>query len=215
MTCYGCGETGRLYQVCPKQRIVGGAAAEEPTASWADIAARGKRSQKRNRAEKGEEEVQHNDPAGPVGALQVGEGEAILSEDQQMTRVTTVRFEGTDQRAVDKQDAICDGTARCTEAGRDVEDAMDCGEEMSGTTNTDVECQPLPRYPSADKGIWMMAGEEEVTEERKQQLDTDSVDSDFPRLEEGKQTASTRSSLKRKKDENREERGTDERAESQ
>jgi len=38
-TCYGCGETGHFYQVCPKRRRVGVATTKEPRVSWADIAA--------------------------------------------------------------------------------------------------------------------------------------------------------------------------------
>ena len=43
-TCYGCGETGHFYQVCPKTRRVRVAATKEPRVSWADIAASGTRS---------------------------------------------------------------------------------------------------------------------------------------------------------------------------
>jgi len=43
-TCYGCGEAGHLYLVCPRRRKVAPAESMEPTTSWADIAARGYRS---------------------------------------------------------------------------------------------------------------------------------------------------------------------------
>jgi hypothetical protein len=59
MTCYGCNEVGHLYQVCLNRRRVGGTA---PFNSWADIAAKGTRSQSFDKKE-GEEEAQNGDQA--------------------------------------------------------------------------------------------------------------------------------------------------------
>jgi len=39
LTCYGCGDTGHVYQVCPKRRRTGRALTNETTTAWVDIAA--------------------------------------------------------------------------------------------------------------------------------------------------------------------------------
>jgi len=42
MTCYGCGDTGYIYQACTRRRREKRTAENETTATWADIAREGK-----------------------------------------------------------------------------------------------------------------------------------------------------------------------------
>jgi hypothetical protein len=61
-TCYECGETGHLYLLCPKRRKTAPTESTEPT-SWADIAARGYRSQRDDSGEREEAARQNRSQA--------------------------------------------------------------------------------------------------------------------------------------------------------
>ena len=53
MTCYGCTDTGHLYQACSLRRRVQEAAPTSFPTSWADMAARGRERQRRLEDERG------------------------------------------------------------------------------------------------------------------------------------------------------------------
>ena len=44
-TCYGCGNTGHIYQACPRRRRVRGVVDETAPTTWANVAASGQRRQ--------------------------------------------------------------------------------------------------------------------------------------------------------------------------
>jgi hypothetical protein len=86
MTCHDCNETGHLYQVCPNRRKAGGTAPTAPSTLWADIAAKGMRSQFLVLYGYGEEEEARNgDQTRQAIRTQAEQRAASHSEEKQKT----------------------------------------------------------------------------------------------------------------------------------
>ena len=97
MTCYGCGDTGHLYQFCPKRRRVAVSATQRPTISWANIAANGTRSQRPHDAEE-ERATQQSEPESQGGFQQAEEEKLPQEDNTHTTEVKSEQNEGPEER---------------------------------------------------------------------------------------------------------------------
>jgi len=130
MTCYGCGDTGNLYQFYPKRLRVGVTATQRPTTSWTDIAANVTRSQRPHDAE--EKRATKQSEESQDGVRQAEEEKPPQDDNTHTTEVTSEQNEGPERGEVNGQGIRSDATAPYIAEIRDVEDTMGCGEEMTG-----------------------------------------------------------------------------------
>jgi len=163
MTCYGCGDTGHLYQFCPKRRRVAVAATQRPITSWADIAINGTRSHRPHDAEE-ERATQQSEQENQGGVRKVEEEKAPQEDNAHTTEVTSEQNEGPERGEVNIQIIRSNATALHIIQIRDEEDSMECGEEMTEDTYTTIECQHLCKQLPEDRGATTTTWDEQNKE---------------------------------------------------
>jgi len=118
------------------------------------------------------------------------------------TGVASEHSEEPERGAVGGSDIRNNAKAPCVARRPDVEDLMDCGEEILGNTNATVECQPLLRQPQEDVSTTTEAREEEERGRGKQEIRSGVAVEDRTQPVEEVRTATPSSSPKRAKNEN-------------
>ena len=118
------------------------------------------------------------------------------------TGVASEHSEEPERGAVGGSDIRNNAKAPCVARRPDVEDLMDCGEEILGNTNATVECQPLLRQPQENMNSTTESREEEERGRGKQEIRSGAVVDDRTQPVEEVSTATTSSSHKKKRIEN-------------
>ena len=132
-----------------KRRGVAVVATQRPTTSCADITANGTRSQRPHDEERA---TQQSEQETQGGVRDVVEEKLPQKDNTHTTEITSEQNEGPEWGEVNGQDIRSDATARYIAEIRDVQDSMECGEEMTEDTYTTMECQPLCKQLSGDRG---------------------------------------------------------------
>jgi hypothetical protein len=101
--------------------------------------------------------------------------------------------------AVSGRDVRNDSKARGIEEMRDLEDSMECGEEMSEDTHTTVECQPLLKLPPEDMGAKTKEGMNRNEREEGRSWVVGGADRALTQPDEDGRTGATLSSFLRRK----------------
>lgn len=119
LTCYGCGETGHIYQMCPKRRRAGRAVEDETTMSWAAIVASGQRPQRSVSEEKREGTDLRGDQINSFESQRTVNVNVRRTKRTQRLSVSAERIYDTTREMENKPDMLHGRSAQYATAGRD------------------------------------------------------------------------------------------------